>query len=107
MNMGDKMNYLLSMLKKEEKRNNNMINGYLQELESLPKGSIKEKKVNGNNYYYLNYREGDKVISKYLGKDNDSIVKLKEQLKRRKQIEELLKMLIKERSDIQKMEAII
>ena len=105
--MGDIMNYLLVMLKKEEKRNNNMMSEYLRELDSLPRGSIKEKTVNGNKYYYLNYRDGDKVVSKYVGKDNDLIIELKEQLKRRKQIEELLKMLIKERSDIQKMEAII
>ena len=101
------MTYLQSVIEKEEKRNNNMINEYLLELDSLPKGSIKEKKVKNNVYYYLNYRDGNKVISKYIGKEEKLVNQVKEQLNRRKQIEELLKLLYKERTDIKKMEAML
>lgn len=33
----------------------------------LPKGTIKLKKIGGNSYYYLSYRQGRKIVDKYLG----------------------------------------
>ena len=36
-----------------------------RELNSLPKGSIRTRKINSHKYYYLNYRDGDKVRSDY------------------------------------------
>lgn len=31
------------------------------------KGTVTEKEINGNRYYYLQWREGEKVVSQYLG----------------------------------------
>jgi hypothetical protein len=53
-----------------------------RKIKSLPKGSVKERKICGRKYYYLQYREGKKVINKYLGKDKpESLIK---QIKERK-----------------------
>ena len=37
-------------------------------IRNLPKGSIKERRISGRRYYYLQFRQGKKVIQKYLGK---------------------------------------
>jgi hypothetical protein len=50
--------YYLELKKKIERK-----------IKNLPKGSIKERKICGKIYYYLQYREGKKVIHKYLGKN--------------------------------------
>ena len=84
-----------------------MINEYSKELETLARGKIATKKVKGNTYYYLYYREGKKVISKYIGKDEESIISIQEQLDRRGQIEEIIKLLREEEIKIKKMEAIL
>lgn len=98
---------LKSFLIKEEKRNKNMIDGYTKELESLARGKIISKNVKGNIYYYLYYRDGKKVISKYIGKNEESIVSVQEQLDRRYQIEEIIKKLKEEEIKIKKMEALL
>ena len=98
------MSMLASIVAKEQLRNMNMILEYTKELEVLPKGSIRAKNVKGNVYYYLNYRDGDKVVSKYIGKDESKIDDLKKQIERRVQIEKILKELKAERKEIVKME---
>ncbi|MBQ8293213.1 MAG: hypothetical protein IJX78_05385 [Bacilli bacterium] len=84
-----------------------MIEEYTKELNELPKGSITKKYLKNNYYYYLTYRNNSKVITKYLGKDNENIIKVKEQLLRRKQIEHILKKLNEEKNKINKMEMIL
>ena len=39
-----------------------------KKLADLPQGSIKERKIAGKIYYYLQHRCGKKVLHKYLGK---------------------------------------
>jgi len=39
-----------------------------KKLLSLPQGSVKERVISGRKYYYLQYRRGEKIIQKYLGK---------------------------------------
>lgn len=58
-------------------------------------------------YYYLIFRDGDKVITKYVGKDEASLISLREQLVRRKQIDEIIKKLKEEKTQIKKLEAIL
>ena len=102
-----KMSVLAALLEKEENRNERMIAEYRRELESLPKGSIKPKRVKDKTYYYLAYREGDKIITKYLGKDEAFLLSVREQLARRKQIEEIIKKLREEKTQIKRLEAIL
>ncbi len=101
----------MSMLKlaisREEMRNEKMIEQYVKELENLPKGKITPKIVNGKTYYYLYFRNGGKIISKYIGKDEGDLILLREQLARRCQVEEMIKKLKEERAKIKKLEAML
>lgn len=101
------MSILSTLLRKEENRNNNMILEYMNELDTLPKGSISPKNVKGNTYYYLTFRDGNKVVSKYLGKNEMDLTSIKEQLTRRKQVEDMIKKLNEEKIQIQKLEALL
>ena len=61
----------------------------LKRLAALPKGSVKKRKLNNKVYYYLQARQGRRVIHKYLGKQKpEEILK---QLKERKRLAEELK----------------
>lgn len=55
----------------------------------LPKGSVKMRKIAGRPYYYHQYRDGEKVVHKYLGKARPE--ELIQQIKKRKSSQEELK----------------
>ncbi len=93
------------LINKESIRNQKMISEYEDKLISLPKGTIKNKKVGDKTYYYLCYREGKKVISKYIGKDEESLKQVQSLIEERKHIESMLKQLKKERQELKRMEA--
>ncbi len=38
-------------------------------LAQLPRGTVKERLISGRKYYYLQRREGKKVVHTYLGKE--------------------------------------
>ncbi len=97
----------MTVISREEIRNENMINEYIKELNLLPRGKITPKAINGKIYYYLYYREGKKVVSKYIGKDEESLNVIREQLSRRYQIEEIIKKLKEEKAQIKKLEAVL
>lgn len=101
------MSMLMTIISREETRNENMINEYTKELETLPKGKITPKTVNRKTYYYLYYRDGKKVVSKYVGKDEESLIAIREGLARRSQIEEIIKKLKEEKAQIKKLEAML
>ena len=101
------MSIISTLLIKEKNRNESMIIEYTRELDILPKGTIKEKKVKNKIYYYLLFREGDKVVTKYLGKNEESLILIKEQLARRKQLERMLQKLKEEKTQIKKLETIL
>lgn len=67
-------------------------------LRALPRGSVLKRRIGRQDYYYLNYRNGQQVVSKYLGKKEPSIIEkgIKERklIKRQlKEVEENLAML--------------
>ena len=85
------MSYFLTTTLRELKRMTALYESYENQLSDLPKGSLRAKKQNGREYYYLTYRNDGKVISDYVGNNEKIIANLKEQIKRRKGIETLLK----------------
>lgn len=101
------MSIISKLLIKEKNRNEKMIIEYTRELDILPKGTIKEKKVKDRVYYYLLFREGDKVVTRYLGKNEEALILIKEQLARRKQLECMLQKLKEEKIQIKKLEAML
>lgn len=70
-----------------------------QKLSVLPKGSIKKRKIGNKSYYYLQFREGSKVVHKYLGRKNPSVTSkrlrergfLEKELKKVKESRKMLK----------------
>ena len=68
--------------------------------------SIKTKIIGNKSYFYLNYRDGKKVISKYIGKEENASF-VKEQLERRHHIELMIKKLKQEQRQIKKLEALL
>ncbi len=87
----------LSRLKEAEK-------SYLGEIKKLPKGSIQQKKIKGIPYLYLSFREGPKVVSRYLGNLSEAELKnLKEGISLRRRYKALLREVRKNKKQIEKM----
>ena len=91
---------ILSTILQEKERIDRMLTKYQEELETLPKGTISEKKVRQSTYFYLKYREGKKVISRYIHKKNVEAVR--EQVEKRRHIETMIRSLQEERAIAEK-----
>ena len=58
-------------------------------IKAIPRGSVKERVIGGRKYYYLQRREGDKVVHKYIGsKISGSLTR---QIKERRSLKNELK----------------
>ena len=68
-----------------------MVSVYEHEIQALPKGSLVCKKVKNKEYYYLQFRDGKKTVSSYVGGESEKIEELRTQINRRRQIEAMLK----------------
>lgn len=101
------MTIVTQIIKQELERNEKMIIDYESELLKLPKGKLTIKKINSHSYYYLKFRDGDKIITKYVGKDECDLSELQEQLDRRKHIEDMLKQLKFEKKQLEKVGSVL
>ena len=97
--------YIDVILEKEKLRNENMQLEYMKRISELPKGSLVVRKLNGREYCYLRYREGEKVIQKYVG-TIDVIDDIRSKIDERNHLIKLVEMLKEEKERIRKMEAI-
>ena len=87
----------------ELERTERLIARYEKEISEYPKGSIFRRKIGNGEYLYLNYREGKKVVSKFLGKaETFNTSELESQLARRKELFALLKKLRQDKSALEK-----
>jgi hypothetical protein len=93
-----KMSLMLNAIQKEKKRIDYMIASYLEQLETLPKGSVVAKTVRQNIYYYLKYRNGKKILTDYLGKDTERVDAVRAELEKRRHIERMIVRLQSERA---------
>ena len=72
-----------------------------QEMSDLPKGSIQPYKRKDTIYYYLAYRDGNKVKRTYIGREGDPVIEeTRALLESRKRLEAYLKALKKEQAAI-------
>lgn len=98
------MSILESVIIDEYNRLNKLLDEYNNQIKLLPFGSISVKNIKGSNYCYLAYREGYKVIYKYIGKEKTGKVKeLREKIEKRKKIEKKVRELKKELKDVKKV----
>lgn len=69
---------------------------YYQDLESrlrarlkeLPRGSVLKRRIGSRDYFYLNYRDGDRVVSRYLGRAEPK--QIEKEIKERRLIKQQL-----------------
>lgn len=81
------MEILNGILKEELERLKKLKKSYERKISKLPKGSLVRKEIKGHIYYYLNYREGNKGIFKYLGKLNEKeLEELKKKISERRKL---------------------
>ena len=89
-----------SVIKKEAQRNLQMVQQYEELVAQLPKGSLICRK---SEYYYLKYRQDGRVCDEYIGKDPETVAKIREQLELRKHYTDMLTALKREQKKIQKV----
>jgi len=87
---------MLPVLQEQLDRLKSMELAYQEKIASLPRGSIREKVVNGRSYYYLMYREGTKVKTQYLKVSEQRLGELRFQLAQRKRYEKILREIRKD-----------
>ena len=88
------MTLVAEMVEKEKQRIEFMIDEYSKRLVDLPRGTISKIQNGEKNYYYLKYREGKKVVTKYI--THEEIESLQNEIKERKHIESMVKALKEE-----------
>ena len=86
------MSLIMHMLEEERDRLEEYIADRQAELRLFSKGSLHVKRLYNQNYLYLVFREGKKVVWQYMGKNAPKIrKKIEAELKERKKIAALLK----------------
>ena len=82
---------IISVLEEEFERLKQMEQAYIEKISSLPRGSITQKIIKGRPYYYLVYREGSRVVTKYLKLNEKELRELQSNLKQRQKLEKALR----------------
>lgn len=83
----DVMGYIINLISHEAKR----IKALKERL--FPKGRLRIRRRGNHEYYYLSFRDGEKIITDYVGKDEKRINELKQSLEKRKHVEDILRQL--------------
>lgn len=94
------MSILEEVLAEEYERSERVSRALMAELADLPRGSVRERLINGRSYYYLQYREGSRVRSDYVPRED--VGALRERLARRKEVVAALKEQERSRRQIEK-----
>lgn len=94
------MSILMEVLQEELDRLNRQEAVYKRDLEALPKGYISKKNIRGKLSHYLQWREGEKVVSKFIS--SDELPKIEMQVARRKQLEASLRRVKEDRKKLNK-----
>jgi hypothetical protein len=86
------MSALRPILQEEQQRLGRLCRKYRAEISKLPKGSISVKARRGRLYAYLAYRDGGRVVFKYIGgAQSKKVAEIREKIRSRKRFETLLK----------------
>ena len=95
------MGVLTGTVSKESKRIEYMIKRYREIKSSLPKGTISPKKIGNQTYYYLKYRDGDRIVSDYTHKED--LDNLTELIEHRKHTELMIRTLKAELAEAKRL----
>jgi hypothetical protein len=95
------MSVLSEILLEEYERLLRTISSYESMAGELPKGSIREKSINGRRYAYLQWRDGSKICSKYIKRDE--VGNLNELIEKRKRYDRELQTLRASKKEFDKI----
>jgi hypothetical protein len=87
------VNVINGVLLEEKQRNLEMQESYINEIKKLPRGSVTIKQIGKKNYCYLKYRNGDKIVTEYVGNCEKNLNLLQQQIEKRHHFEKLLREL--------------
>jgi hypothetical protein len=96
------MNMTKEMLREEYVRNLNMQKIYVREIEVLPRGSVVIKRSGNKDYCYLQYRDKDRIISKYIGHAETFADRLRTEVAERRELQQVLRRLKQEAKYLEK-----
>jgi hypothetical protein len=95
------MSILSDVLKEEYERIRLTISAFEAEAMTLPKGQIAVKRIKNKDYYYLQWRDGQKIRSKYIKKDE--LEELRLQVNRRNHLISSIKEMRKSEKEFRKV----
>ncbi|MCR2035443.1 hypothetical protein [Adlercreutzia mucosicola] len=98
----DETNIIRDTLLEELERNERSQVIYAREIAVLPRGSVTVRMRAGHPYCYLKFREGDKVITQYVGPEEKVGDELRGNVERRRSLQDVLKRLRREHAFIEK-----
>ena len=79
------MSILDEVLIEEYERSKRFKKMYQEKLQDLPKGYLSRKNIKGKVYYYLQYRDGEKIVSQFV--PNENVESLQKQIEDRRKYE--------------------
>jgi hypothetical protein len=95
------MSVLSEILSEEYKRLIKTINSFEKARAKLPKGTIRNKKIHDRVYSYLQWRDGNKVVSRYVRDDEREA--LEKQIAARKKRGEEIRVLKAQKKEFDKL----
>ncbi len=95
------MSILMDVLQEELDRLDWQEGVYKAELQELPRGYISKKNIRGRVSYYLQYREGEKIVSRYIS--SEDVPNIEVQVKRRKQLEDSIRRVKEDRKKLRRV----
>ena len=90
------MRMIIDLLIAESQKNLVLQRELKNKISALPKGTVKERRVKDKTYYYLAYRENERVVNKYIGDNPLEAGKLSKHIEERKAYEDQLRELQKD-----------
>ena len=96
------MSVLYDVLEEEKERLLRMKSAMEKELESLPKGYLSKKRISGREYYYLQHRDGGKMVSSFVPAAD--VEEMRTKVERRRQLQASIREC---RENIRKLERVI
>lgn len=98
----DETNIIRDTLVEELERNERSQVLYEREISALPRGSVSVRMRRGRPYCYLKFRDGDKVVTKYVGPEDKVGDDLRCSVERRRSLQDVLRRLKRERAFIER-----
>lgn len=97
------MTIIWSVLEEEENRLTSLVAFYEAKLSEYPKGYLSAKKRGSGVYMYLTYREGERVVSRYMGKErSEAVQEAERQITERKKVVQQLQGLKKSLKEVKR-----